>query len=124
MLRVGLGGLFIYLYGWEKLAGGIDTWRNVGKAMSHLGVHFWYPFWGFLATMVESIGMLLFVIGFAFRPACLLITFNLIVAAVVSYHGDAKTGSGLHAAGHPLELAIVFFAMTFIGPGKYSVDRQ
>ncbi len=92
--------------------------------MGHLGIHFWPGFWGFLATMAETLGMLLFIIGFAFRPACLMITFSLAVATAARYHGDYGDGSGIKGASHALELAIVFFAMTFVGPGKYSVDRQ
>jgi putative oxidoreductase len=119
LLRIWLGGLFIYVYGWEKLAGGITKWREVGAAIKVIGIHFWLPFWGFMATMAETLCMALFVIGFAFRPACLLITFTMTIAAISGYHSG-----GLDKASHAIELAIVFFTMIFIGPGKYSVDKQ
>lgn len=124
LLRIWLGGFFIYVHGWEKLAGGIDRWRELGRAMKLIGLDFWYPFWGFMATMAETLGMALFVIGLAFRPACLLLTASMTVAAIARYHGLYGPAGGLPAAAHAIEMAIVFCAMMFIGPGKYSVDKQ
>ena len=41
-----------------------------------------------------------------------------IVATVMEYHGKGWGG-----ASHAFELAVVFLALIFVGPGKYSVDR-
>jgi putative oxidoreductase len=119
ILRLGLGGIFIYAYGWEKLAGGIGKWREVGAAIKVIGIDFWLPFWGFMATMAETLGMVLFIIGFAFRPACLLITFTMVIAAIFSFRNG-----GIKGAAHAIEMAVIFFSMMIIGPGKYSVDKQ
>ena len=32
--------------------------------------------------------------------------------------------TGFASAAHPLEMGILFFCMIFIGPGKYSIDRE
>jgi putative oxidoreductase len=126
LLRIGVGCLILYAYGWEKLAGGSKEWAKLGSAMELFHIEKFHAFWGFLGTMAETLGMLLFVIGFAFRPACLYITIHFFVAAAARYHGlkGFGSGSGLDAAGFPLILAIVFLSMAIIGPGKYSVDRQ
>ncbi len=120
-LRLALGGFFIYVHGWPKLAGGLTRWKEVGGAMKHIGLDFWPGFWGFMAAFSESIGCALLVIGFCFRPACLLLTITMTVAAVMKF--TTAKENALLAAAHPTELAIVFFALLFIGPGKYSVDK-
>jgi len=117
-LRVALGSEFIYNHGWPKLAGGLAKWKAIGSAMRHVGVTFWPAFWGFMAAFSESIGIGLLMIGLAFRPSCLLLVITMTVAALSEYHGH-----GLGAASHPLELCLVFAALIFIGPGKYSVDQ-
>ncbi len=117
-LRLFLGGFFIWIHGWPKLAGGLVKWKVLGGAMKHLGITFWPGFWGFMAAFSETIGMGLVIFGLIFRPSCLMISITLAVATVMQYrlHGWGE-------ASHPLELALVFIALIFIGPGKYSVDR-
>ncbi len=124
MLRLTLGALFIWAHGWSKLAGGTDTWHSIGGSMKHFGITFWPTFWGFLATMAETAGIVLFMIGLAFRPACLLIAITMAVAGIHSWHSPAKGMTALQTASHAWELGLVFFSMMFIGPGKYSVDKN
>lgn len=123
MLRLTLGALFIWAHGWDKLAGGTDKWQDIGTAMKHLGVTFWPTFWGFLATMAETAGIVLFMIGLAFRPACLVIAITMAVAGIHASHIASK-GMALQSGSHAWELGILFFSMMFIGPGKYSVDKN
>ena len=117
-LRITLGSLFLYLYGWRALAGGLHKWKELGGAMHHVGITFWPVFWGFMAALSESIGVALIVLGLAFRPSCLLLVLTLAVAALKEYHGG-----GLGESSHALGLCLVFLALVFIGPGKYSVDQ-
>ena len=124
-LRLTLGALFLWAHGWIKLTGGLEGWREIGGAMKSLGIHFWPAFWGFLATMAETAGVVLFMIGFAFRPACLLIALTMAVAGIFSWHHPIiKSMSALQSASHAWELGLVFLSMIFIGPGKYSVDKN
>jgi putative oxidoreductase len=74
VLRLGLGGFFIWAHGWPKLAGGVEKWRGIGAAMQHLGIDFWPVVWGFLATLAETLGAFLVAIGLFFKPACLALT--------------------------------------------------
>jgi putative oxidoreductase len=119
-LRLTLGGFFIYVHGWPKLAGGITRWKAVGAAMKHVGVTFAPAFWGFMAASAESLGCLLLMIGFCFRPSCLMLVITMTVAAITDYHG--KPG-GLLGASHATEMALVFFTLMFVGPGRFSVDK-
>ena len=124
MLRLTLGALFLWAHGWAKLTGGIEGWRGIGGAMKSLGISFWPVFWGFIATMAETAGILLFMIGFAFRPACLLIAMTMAVAGIFAWHHHDKDITSLQGASHAWELGLVFLSMIFIGPGKYSVDKN
>jgi putative oxidoreductase len=119
VIRVGLGIMFIY-HGYPKLTGGVHKWEAIGTSTKYVGIYFWPVFWGFLAAAVETIGGALLIAGLAFRPVCMLLFVNLIVAA--AYHFG--TGGGLDEAAHAIEDAIVFAGLIFIGPGKYSVDKR
>ena len=117
-LRLALGGFFIYIHGWPKLAGGLARWKVLGAAMKNLGIHFWPGFWGFMAAFAESIGVALLMLGLFFRPSALLLAITMSVAALSEYRAH-----GLGEAAHALELALVFTALIFLGPGKYSLDK-
>jgi len=124
LLRVTLGAFFLWAHGWEKLAGGTETWHAIGGAMKHFGITFWLTFWGFMATMAETVGIVLIMIGLAFRPACLFVAITVAVVGIHAWHGEKGHTAALHSASHWWELGILFFSLMFIGPGKYSVDRD
>jgi putative oxidoreductase len=119
VIRVGLG-ISMVLYGYPKLLGGPDGWTELGTSTKHVGINFLPVVWGFLAAVTETLGGLFILIGFAFRPACILLVINLIVAASVHLAG----GEGHQGAGHAIELAFVLAGLLFVGPGKYSVDKR
>jgi putative oxidoreductase len=118
IIRIGLGILFIY-FGLPKLTGGPAKWEKVGSAMGYVGIHFLPTFWGLLSALTETFGGVLIIVGLAFRPVCLLLVINLVVAAVF-----IGTRDGFMDATHAIDDAIVFAGLLFIGPGKYSVDRS
>ncbi len=119
VLRAGIG-IMMTLHGWPKLAGGLPAWEKLGQAMSHVGINFFPGFWGFSCAMVETIGGVLLIIGFCFRPVTILLTLNFIVATVLLY----KTSGVFLDWSRPAEMLILFFSLIFIGAGKYSVDRS
>jgi putative oxidoreductase len=118
VMRIGLGAMMI-THGYPKLMGGPELWGKIGLSMGNMGVHSYATFWGFMAAFAEGIGGLFVLLGLFFRPACILITFTMIVAAAHHIHA----GDGLKGAGHAIELAFAYFGLIFIGPGKYSVDK-
>ena len=119
-LRVALGAFYLYVHGWHKLAGGVHQWREIGSAVRYVGIHFAPVFWGLMAALSETLGCVLVILGFLFRPACLLLFITLVVASAM----HLRKGQGWEAASHAIELAILFFSLLFIGPGKYSLDRN
>jgi putative oxidoreductase len=119
IIRVGLGIMFIY-HGYPKLMGGPKEWTELGGSMKYVGIHFLPAAWGFLAAATELLGGFLLIIGLAFRPVCILLLINLIVAALMHF----GSGGNLGDAAHAIEDAVVFAGLIFIGPGKYSVDKK
>ncbi|MFV0338057.1 MAG: DoxX family protein [Chthoniobacterales bacterium] len=119
-LRIGLGVMFIW-HGWPKLAAGPELWAKLGAAMGAIGIHFFPVFWGFMAGLAEAGGGLLLILGFMFRPACMALSFTMLIAALWKYSASA---GALSEWAHPAELGIVFVSLIFIGAGAYSVDRR
>ncbi|MDN3586985.1 DoxX family protein [Pedobacter aquatilis] len=119
ILRIGIGIMFI-IHGFPKLAGGPQGWEGLGGSMKVIGVDFLPVFWGFMAAVTETFGGFLLLVGLFYRPACILLVFTMIIAALVHF----GKGEGLQGASHAIEMGIVFFSLIFIGPGKYSVDKK
>jgi putative oxidoreductase len=118
LVRMGLGLMFVW-HGYPKLVGGEKTWIKLGGAMGDFGIHAAPMLWGLLCALIETIGGTLVVIGFWFRPICVLLLLNMIVAATVSYYSG-----GLDDAAHAIEDGVMFVGLIFLGPGKYSVDKK
>lgn len=119
LLRLGIGVMFI-IHGFPKLAGGPNGWTGLGGSMKVIGINFLPIFWGFMAAATETFGGFLLIVGLFYRPACILLVFTMIIAALVHF----GKGDGLGGASHAIEMGIVFFSLIFIGPGKYSVDKK
>ena len=119
ILRVGLGVMMV-VHGFPKLAGGPAGWEGLGGSMNVVGITFLPVFWGLMAGLAEAIGGLYLILGIFFRPVNILLTFTMIIAALVHF----GKGEGIGGASHAVELGIVFFSLIFIGPGKYSIDKK
>jgi putative oxidoreductase len=119
LIRVGLGVMFIY-HGYPKLLGGPEGWAGLGASTKYVGINFLPVVWGLLSGLTETVGGLLIMLGLAFRPACVLLVINLIVATATHF----GKGEGLQAAAHAIEAAIMFAGLFFVGPGRYSVDKR
>jgi putative oxidoreductase len=120
LLRLGLGGMLVFVHGWPKMVGGPEKWRQLGGAMKNLGVHFAPEMWGCLAALSEFGGGILLILGLFFRPACGALAFTMAVATTL----HMKTDGTLFAASHAIEIGIVFIALLFIGPGRFSLDKS
>ncbi len=119
IIRVGLGVMFIW-HGFPKLMGGVKTWEQLGSSARYMGIHFLPMVWGLLSALVETFGGFLLIIGLAFRPVCILLVINLMVAAA----SQLGRGNGLEGASHAIEDAIMFAGLLFLGPGRFSVDKK
>ena len=119
IMRIGVGAMMM-VHGLPKLTAGTEKWGKVGESMESFGITFAPVFWGFMASVSEAIGGLLIILGLFFRPAALLLLITMIVAATKHF----TQGDGIQGAGHAVELAFVFFGFLFLGPGKYSVDKN
>ncbi len=123
-LRFGLGIMFI-VHGSTKIFGGPAMWSQVGSAISLWGITVWPTFWGFMAAFAEFAGGILFILGFFFRPAALMMTITMLVATTMHVHKDGLLNMQSFATySHAMELAIVFFSLLFVGPGKFSIDGE
>jgi len=123
VLRVGLGACFVG-HGWPKLAGGPSMWAGLGGAMGNFGIHFAPAAWGFVGAAIEVFGGLLFALGFLFRPVCVLLVGQMIVAMTYHLHAQVPYARAFATGwSHPLEDGVVFLAMIIVGPGRYSVDE-
>lgn len=116
VVRLGFGLGFLHYHGWRKLLGGPEVWADRGEVMGLFGIHFGHTFWGFVHSLSESIGGLLFAVGLFFRPVCVLLLLNMVVASAMHY----ITGRGSPA--HATKNAFLFAGMALVGPGRYSVD--
>ena len=119
VLRIGIGLMFI-LHGAPKLFDGPEKWVKIGTAMASLGIGFAPAFWGFMAAVSEFFGGICLILGVVFRPACILLTITMLVAAI----SHLSRGDGLGGASHAIELGIVFLSLILIGAGKYSLDEK
>ena len=119
IMRVGLGFMMI-MHGYPKIFGGPERWGELGTAMEQFGISYAPEFWGFMAAFAEAGGGLLLILGWFSRPASFLLFITMLVAATK----HISAGDGINGASHAIELACVFFALMFIGAGKYSMDKQ
>ena len=92
----------------------------VGQALSTMGINFAPKFMGLLASISEFGGGILLVTGLFTRPACFFLLCTMVVATIM----HISNGDPRQIFSHPLGLAILFFSLFFIGPGKYSLDEK
>ena len=118
-MRLGLGLSFV-CHGYPKLAGGAPLWQKLGGAMGALGIHAVPGVWGLAAALAEFGGGVLLLLGFYFRVAALLLT----VIMLVAFNMHLSKGDPFNAYSHALELAVVFFGLLLVGPGRLSVDGE
>jgi putative oxidoreductase len=119
LFRASIGLIFIILLV-PILWAGQDSWEHFGSAMHHLDFHAHYKFWGFVGAILGCAGGILMILGLFFRVGVL---FTLVITAIhlVSVvHSRGDFFSRLPA----FEILILLLSLLFIGPGKYSVDKN
>ena len=119
VIRVVVGLMFLG-HGWPKLTGGIKTWTELGKATKSLGIDFAPTFFGFMASISETLGGACIALGLLFKPSAALLVATMIVAAAMHLAG----GDGVMGASHAIESAGVFLGLALIGPGSYALEMR
>jgi putative oxidoreductase len=120
LLRVGVGLSYILFHGWGKLVGGHERWISLGQTMPHFGVDEIAMVWGFIGALIETVGALLFAIGYKFRLASFLLGLMMLVAV----YAHISDGDSWRQASHALKMMFVFFGMMTLSTGKYALDKN
>ena len=116
IMRITFGGLMYVNHGQSKLLGGVDRWYGLGGALTNLiGLESLRTFFGFMASLSESVFSLFIVAGLLTRISSSLLGFTMVIASLRHiFKGDFP------------EMAILYLIfcvlMLVAGPGKYSAD--
>lgn len=120
IIRLVFGLAFIY-FGVAKFMQGTAGLEQLGSATKALGVNAFPLFFGIVAAGLELVGGLLVVLGYKFRWGAFAIFLVMVVAFISQFDGLASiVGKSLL----PLEIGALFLGLFFIGPGRYSIDRE
>jgi putative oxidoreductase len=118
LLRASVGLIFILICG-PVLLSGEHRWWQFGSAMRVFNFHSHLDWWGFLGALAGCVGGIFMMLGFAFRIGILLA----FLVALVNAIAVTRHNHGLYLVLVPIEAVIVLVCLSFIGPGKYSVDK-
>jgi len=118
--RISMGTMMV-LHGIMKIVGGIEFIRRLGGMPPGVPENDTLQvFLGLTAVAFEILGGLGVATGIRFKTACVLIVVVMIPAFL--YHlGNVSDFESFVRNAWPLELAFVFSAFVFIGPGKYKL---
>lgn len=119
IIRLVLGIIFAK-YGFSKFMDGTPALEKIGGALQVFGITAFPVFWGGLAALVEMLGGCLIFLGYKFRFAA----FALFLVMAVAFYYLFASSSPFSSYAHALELTAVFLGLVFIGPGKYSIDKD
>ncbi len=118
LLRASVGLIFILICG-PVLLSGEHRWGNSAAPCAFLIFIRILDWWGFLGALAGCVGGIFMILGFAFRIGILLAFLVALVNAIAVSHHE----HGLYPIIIPIEAVIVLVCLSFIGPGKYSVDK-
>jgi putative oxidoreductase len=116
LLRIGIGIAFM-VHGYPKLfmGGAVGLAKGLAAAGIPGGL-----FAAYLAGIVEFFGGIALILGIFFRPLTVVLAFNMLVALI--FH--LNLGDSFIKYSHALESGILFIALIFVGPGKFSLDEK
>jgi putative oxidoreductase len=118
LLRLSVGGLMLF-HGFYKIRHGI------GGISGEVTAHHLPAAVAYLVYLGEVVAPLLVIVGWATRPAAVVIAINMVIAVWLSHIPQLFTlGKG---GGYALELQALYFfgalAIAFIGTGRFAVMR-
>ncbi len=116
VVRVGIGISFM-CHGFPKLfLGGA---LGLGKGLTAVGIPGGAGA-AYLAALAEFFGGMLLIGGLLFRATTVVLAFTMLVALI--YH--LNHGDNFITYSHAMEDGILFVALTFAGPGRFSLDHR
>lgn len=113
-------GVSYATHGILKFLGGTSTLEFLGSALSIFGIHAFPVFWGGIAALCEVLGGILIFLGYKFRFGAFAVF--MVMAVALSWH--LSNGDGFNKFAWALEMTAIFLGLVFIGPGKYSFDKN
>jgi len=119
ILRLGIG-IMLILHGFPKIQGGPSMWQHLGRMMNVFGIDFALKFWGFIIAFSEFFGGICIILGLFFRLFCVLLSLVMVTAIFVLL----DNGKSILEASEAIQMAIVFFSLLIIGPGRFSYTRR
>ena len=119
LLRISVGFLMI-LHGLPKMAGGEETWKQIGSAVEHIGISGGHVYFGMFAGIIEVVAGLMLIFGLYHSIAALLLALVMLVAIFYKLN----TTEGYIPVAHPLKMFFVFIGLGITGPGSYSIDHK
>jgi len=119
LFRASLGLIFIILIA-PILWSGTNSWEHFGLAMRHLDFHSHYKFWGFVGAILGCAGAILMILGLFFRIGVLFALAVTLVHLVAVWHSRGEFLVRLPS----FEMSVLLISLLFIGPGKYSFDKN
>jgi putative oxidoreductase len=119
LIRASIGLIFIILIA-PLFWSGSGSWEHFGSAMKHLDFHAHYKVWGFVGAVLGCAGGVLMILGLFFRIGVLCVLIITLVHLVALWDSSGGFQTRLPA----LEMSILLVSILFIGPGKYSVDKN
>ena len=116
ILRIFTGYLMLKNHGLSKITSGTARWEKLGHALTDMiGIDSFHVFFGFLASLAESMGAILISIGLFTRVSSFLLFFTMMVASLKHFlKGDFSELAFIYAV-----ICIVFI---ITGSGKYGLD--
>ncbi|MFZ4263059.1 DoxX family protein [Sphingobacterium sp. HJSM2_6] len=120
IIRLVIGITMIAFHGLGKLMGGPDTWTKIGGSLNNIGINFTPMLFGLSASLIETVGSLLFILGLWTRPVAALLGMTMLIAAI----SHLSRGDGFSGASHAIELLAVYIGFILIGPGRFSIDKK
>src|ERR1017187_1859807 len=119
LIRASIGLIIIVLIA-PVLWSGSGSWEHFGSAMKHLDFHSHYKFWGFTGALLGCAGGVLMILGLFFRIGVLFVLIITVIHLVALWGNSGDFYARLPA----LEMSILLLSLLFVGPGKYSVDKN
>ncbi len=116
ILRIFTGYLMFQNHGLSKIISGASRWEKLGHALTDMiGIDSFHVFFGFLASLAESIGAILIAIGLFTRVSSFLLFFTMMIASLKHFFkGDFSELAFIYA--------IICIVFVITGSGKYGLD--